>query len=80
VGKPTFLGALRQLAPVDLRWRLSQVAVPPTLVLCGAKDRGNIPLSRELAAGIATASTDRPRRQRQPERAGRPVARPFSNF
>jgi pimeloyl-ACP methyl ester carboxylesterase len=30
------------------------VAVP-TLVLCGSKDRPNIPLSRELAAGIPGA-------------------------
>jgi pimeloyl-ACP methyl ester carboxylesterase len=27
----------------------------PTLVLCGSKDRANIPLSRELAEGIPGA-------------------------
>ncbi|MGE5636854.1 MAG: alpha/beta fold hydrolase [Nocardioidaceae bacterium] len=27
----------------------------PTLVLCGSKDRANIPLTRELAAGIPGA-------------------------
>jgi pimeloyl-ACP methyl ester carboxylesterase len=53
-GKRTFLGALRELADLDLRPRLGQIAVP-TLVLCGANDRPNIPLSRELAAGISTA-------------------------
>ena len=53
-GKRTFLAALRELARIDLRPRLSQVAVP-TLVLCGSKDRANVPLSRELAAGIPTA-------------------------
>jgi pimeloyl-ACP methyl ester carboxylesterase len=53
-GKRTFLAGLRELAGLDLRPRLSQVGVP-TLVLCGSKDRVNIPLSRELAAGIPTA-------------------------
>ena len=53
-GKPTFVGALRELADVDLRPRLGQVAVP-TLVICGADDRPNIPLSRDLAAGIPGA-------------------------
>jgi len=53
-GKRTFLAGLRELAGLDLRPRLSQVGVP-TLVLCGSKDRVNIPLSRVLAAGIPTA-------------------------
>jgi 3-oxoadipate enol-lactonase len=53
-GKPTFLNALRELADLDLRARLSEVTVP-TLVLCGEDDRPNISLSRELAAGIPTA-------------------------
>jgi pimeloyl-ACP methyl ester carboxylesterase len=53
-GKRTYLGALRELASLDLRPRLRNVAVP-TLVLCGSKDRANIPLSRELAAGIPAA-------------------------
>jgi pimeloyl-ACP methyl ester carboxylesterase len=53
-GKSTFLNALDELADLDLRARLSGVAVP-TLVLCGGDDRPNIPLSRELAAGIPTA-------------------------
>ncbi|MGN6170389.1 MAG: alpha/beta fold hydrolase [Solirubrobacteraceae bacterium] len=53
-GKRTYLGALRELASLDLRPRLGHVAVP-TPVLCGSKDRANIPLSRELAAGIPSA-------------------------
>jgi 3-oxoadipate enol-lactonase len=53
-GKRTYLGALRELASLDLRPRLGEVAVP-TLVVCGSKDRANIPLSRELAAGIPPA-------------------------
>jgi 3-oxoadipate enol-lactonase len=53
-GKPTFLNALRELADLELRARLSEVTVP-TLVLCGEDDRPNISLSRELAAGIPTA-------------------------
>jgi 3-oxoadipate enol-lactonase len=53
-GKRTYLAGLRALAELDLRPRLSRVAVP-ALVLCGAHDRPNIPLSRELADGIRTA-------------------------
>jgi pimeloyl-ACP methyl ester carboxylesterase len=53
-GKTTFLAGLREISRIDLRPRLGEVAVP-TLVLCGSKDRANIPLSRELAAGIAGA-------------------------
>jgi pimeloyl-ACP methyl ester carboxylesterase len=53
-GKHTLLAAQRQLADLDLRPRLGQVTVP-TLVLCGSKDRPNIPLSRKLAAGISGA-------------------------
>jgi pimeloyl-ACP methyl ester carboxylesterase len=53
-GKHTFLAGLREIAGLDLRPRLDRVAVP-TLVLCGSEDRHNIPLSRELAAGIRGA-------------------------
>jgi 3-oxoadipate enol-lactonase len=53
-GKRTFVAALDQLVDLDLRARLGQVGVP-VLVLCGTKDRPNIPLSRELAAGIPGA-------------------------
>jgi len=56
-GKRTFLTGLRELAGIDLRPRLREVAVP-TLVLCGSEDRPNIPLSRELAAGIAGAELE----------------------
>ena len=53
-GKATFLAGLDELAGLDLRPRLSQVTVP-TLVLCGSRDRVNIRLARELAAGIPAA-------------------------
>jgi pimeloyl-ACP methyl ester carboxylesterase len=48
-GKPTYLAGLREISRIVLRPRLGQVAVP-TLVLCGSKDRANIPLTHELAA------------------------------
>jgi pimeloyl-ACP methyl ester carboxylesterase len=53
-GKRTFIAGLREIGRIDLRPRLGQVAVP-TLVLCGSKDRANIPLSRRLAEGIPGA-------------------------
>jgi 3-oxoadipate enol-lactonase len=53
-GKRTYLAGLRAIAGLDLRPRLARVAVP-TLVLCGSGDRPNIPLSKELAAGIPGA-------------------------
>jgi 3-oxoadipate enol-lactonase len=53
-GKRTYTAGLAELNDIDLRSRLGRVAVP-TLVLCGAKDRANIPLSKELAAGIPSA-------------------------
>ena len=53
-GKRTLGAGLREISRIDLRPRLGQIAVP-TLVLCGSKDRPNVPLSRELAAGIPDA-------------------------
>jgi 3-oxoadipate enol-lactonase len=53
-GKSTFRAALRELARVDLRPRLGGITVP-TLVLCGDRDRVNLPGARELAAGIPHA-------------------------
>ena len=53
-GKQTFLAALKELAHVDLRGRLGEVAVP-TLVACGARDRANLGPSREIAAGVPSA-------------------------
>ncbi|WP_433199693.1 alpha/beta fold hydrolase [Dactylosporangium sp. CS-047395] len=54
VGKGTYLAALRELAHLDLRPRLAGIDAP-TLVVCGERDRVNLPLSRELAAGIPGA-------------------------
>lgn len=53
-GKRTFVDGLDDLATLDLRDRLHEVKAP-TLVVCGAKDRANVPLSRELAAGVPGA-------------------------
>ena len=53
-GKPAIVAMLHELADLDLRARLAEVAVP-ALVVCGARDRPNLPLSRELAAGIPGA-------------------------
>jgi 3-oxoadipate enol-lactonase len=53
-GKAALLAMLREIAHLDVRDRLGEIAAP-TLVLCGANDRANIPGSRELAAGIPGA-------------------------
>ncbi|WP_433040099.1 alpha/beta fold hydrolase [Dactylosporangium sp. CS-033363] len=54
VGKGTYLAGLRELAHLDLRPRLGEIEVP-ALVVCGERDKVNLPLSRELAAGIPGA-------------------------
>lgn len=54
IGKRTYRDELKALAQTDLRDRLAQLKVP-TLVLCGARDKVNIPGSRELAGGIGEA-------------------------
>jgi pimeloyl-ACP methyl ester carboxylesterase len=53
-GKPTLLATLREIARLDVRDRLAEIAVP-TLVVCGEDDRPNLATSRELAAGIRGA-------------------------
>lgn len=53
-GKRDFVAGLGQIAALDLRPRLPRVTAP-ALVVCGAKDRFNVPLSEELAAGIPGA-------------------------
>ena len=54
VGRRTYLDGLRELARVDLRPRLGEITAATTVV-CGARDKVNVPLSRELAAGIPGA-------------------------
>lgn len=52
--KEVVLPVLRAVGRVDFSDRLASVAVP-TLVLCGSKDRANLPAARKLARGIRDA-------------------------
>ena len=54
VGKSRVLAAARTAARMDLRPALPGIRVP-TLVLCGARDRANLPASRLMAARIPGA-------------------------
>ena len=54
MGKQRMLAVLRAVGQTDFRAELAQISAP-TLVLCGAKDRPNIPAAKELAAGITGA-------------------------
>lgn len=54
VGRANLRAELRELARTDLRRRMADVTAP-TLVLCGEKDRANLPGCRALAAGIPGA-------------------------
>lgn len=52
--KHDMFSVLRSVAATDFRAELPQIAVP-TLVLCGMKDRANLPAARELADRIEGA-------------------------
>lgn len=52
--KHDMLTILRSVAATDFRAELPWIAVP-TLVLCGMKDRANLPAARELADRIESA-------------------------
>jgi 3-oxoadipate enol-lactonase len=52
--KKTLLGVLDTMRTVGFRGELAQIA-SPTLVLCGSKDRPNVPAARQLAVGIPGA-------------------------
>ncbi|MFC0673741.1 alpha/beta fold hydrolase [Brachybacterium hainanense] len=52
--KGQLLAVLREVARTDLTGHLAAIAVP-TLVLCGARDRPNLPAARAIAAGIPGA-------------------------
>ncbi|AKK07493.1 alpha/beta fold hydrolase [Corynebacterium testudinoris] len=54
VRKPQLLSVLRGVAEADFSTHLADVTAP-TLVLCGSKDRANLPAARALAAGIPDA-------------------------
>jgi 3-oxoadipate enol-lactonase len=49
--KPALLESYRTLRKWDARDRLSAVTAP-TLIVCGSRDRANLPAARALAAGI----------------------------
>jgi len=52
--KNVMLSVLRAVSRADLSDRLDEVS-SPTLVLCGEKDRPNLPAARALATGIRGA-------------------------
>ncbi len=52
--KEVMLPVLQAVGRVDFSARLASVSVP-TLVLCGSKDRPNLPAARQLAQGIRDA-------------------------
>lgn len=54
MSKKTMLGVLGQVAAVDFRRDLPRIAAP-ALVMCGSRDKANLPAARELAAGIPGA-------------------------
>jgi pimeloyl-ACP methyl ester carboxylesterase len=54
MSRRTMLAILGGLAAIDFRADLPGITAP-TLVLCGAKDRPNLPAARELAAAIPGA-------------------------
>ncbi|WFP16570.1 alpha/beta fold hydrolase [Citricoccus muralis] len=54
LSKQQMLAVLRAVGETDFRAELSRIAAP-TLVLCGLRDRPNLPAARELAGGIAAS-------------------------
>jgi len=54
MSKQRMLTVLRAVSETDFRGELAQITAP-TLVLCGLKDRPNIPAAKDLAAGIGGA-------------------------
>ena len=54
MSKQRMLAVLRAVGQTDFRAELAQISAP-TLVLCGLKDRPNIPAAKELGAGITGA-------------------------
>lgn len=52
--KDVMLSVMRVVSRADFSNRLASVSVP-TLVLCGSKDRPNLPAARQLAQGIRGA-------------------------
>ena len=57
VSKADVLATLDAVAGTNFRPRLASISTP-TLVMCGSRDRANLPAARELASGIPGASLD----------------------
>lgn len=53
-GKHRLLDLIGELGKIDYRQRLGEVRMP-TIVLCGGRDRANLPAARMLARGIPHA-------------------------
>lgn len=54
LSKRAFLGMLNEVSDADLRADVARITVPAT-VLCGSKDRANLPAARALAAQLPDA-------------------------
>lgn len=54
VSRQRMLTLLAEVARADFRPHLARIAAP-TLVLCGSRDRANLPAARALATGIPGA-------------------------
>lgn len=54
--KPQILQLMKEMSHLDLRYSLRQIEVP-TLLLCGAKDRANLPATNEMSGLLPKATT-----------------------
>lgn len=57
MSKGRMLAVLRAVGATDFRGEVAEITVP-TLVMCGLKDRPNLPAARALAAGIPGAQLE----------------------
>lgn len=54
--KPQILQLMKEMSHLDLQYSLRQIEVP-TLLLCGAKDRVNLPATKEMSELLPNATT-----------------------